>query len=81
MSQILDVPIGYFFDDMSERTMQRSPHRVARGLDHSDDADDGVKDLIERRETLELVRTYYTIEKASLRKRVAEMVKAAAATL
>jgi len=34
-----------------------------------------------RRETLELVRTYYTIGDASLRKRVAEMVKAVAATL
>ena len=81
MSQILDVPISYFFDDMSETTMQSSPRRVARGLDHGDDAVDGVKDPMARRETLELVRTYYTIGDASLRKRVAEMVKAVAATL
>lgn len=27
MSQILDVPINYFFDDMSETTMQSSPRR------------------------------------------------------
>ena len=81
MSQILDVPISYFFDDMSETTMQSSPRRVARGLDHGNEADDGVKDPMARRETLELVRTYYTIEDASLRKRVAEMVKAVAATL
>ena len=81
MSQILDVPVSYFFDDMSETTMQSSPRRVARGLDHGDEADDGIKDPMARRETLELVRTYYTIGDASLRKRVAEMVKAVAATL
>ena len=81
MSQILDVPISYFFDDMSETTMQSSPRRVARGLDHGDDADERAKDPMARRETLELVKTYYTIGDASLRKRVAEMVKAVAATL
>ena len=37
--------------------MQSSLRRVARGLDHGDDADDGVKDPMTRRETLELVRT------------------------
>ena len=67
MSQILDVPISYFFDDMSETTMQSSPRRVARGLDHGNEADDGVKDPMARRETLELVRTYYTIENGSQR--------------
>ena len=33
------------------------------------------------RETLELVRTYYTIEKPAVRKRIAEMVKSIATTL
>ena len=31
MSQILDVPVSYFFDDMSETTMRSSPRRVASG--------------------------------------------------
>ena len=62
---ILDVSVSYFFDDMSETTMQSSPRRVARGLDHGDEADDGIKDPMARRETLELVRTCYTIGDAS----------------
>ena len=33
MSQILDVPVSYFFDHMSETTMRSSPRRVARGFD------------------------------------------------
>ncbi len=34
-----------------------------------------------RRETLELVRTYYTIRNPAVRKRIAEMVKSIATTL
>ena len=81
MSQILDVPISYFFDDMSETTMQSSPRRVARGAGGADVDAPVIKDPMARRETLELVRSYYNIESASVRKRVAEMVKAVAATL
>ena len=31
ISQILDVPISYFFDDMSEGTMRSSPRWISRG--------------------------------------------------
>jgi hypothetical protein len=34
-----------------------------------------------RRETLELVRTYYTIEKPAVGKRIGQMVKSIATTL
>ena len=82
MSQILDVPISYFFDDMSEETMQASPRRVARGSGTvAFDSAAAVKDPMARRETLELVRAYYNIESASARKRVADMVKTIATTL
>ena len=62
MSQILDDPVRYFFDDMSETTMRSSPRRVARGFDNGSAADGEVKDPMARRETLELAPTYYTIE-------------------
>ena len=74
ISQILDVPISYFFDDMSEETMKASPRRISRGAKYE-------LDPMARRETLELVRTYYSIEKPSVRKRIAEMVKAIATTI
>ena len=81
ISQIIDVPISYFFDDMSEGTMRSSPRWISRG----DNADvlngEQIKDPMARRETLELVRTYYTIEKPAVRKRIAEMVKSIATTL
>ena len=85
MSQILDVPISYFFDDMSDETIQSSPRRVARGLDIIEDMPGGVAsatlDPMARRETLELVRAYYAIQSPTARKRVADMVKTIATTL
>ena len=81
ISQILDVPINYFFDDMTENTMRSSPRRVSRGSEVVDLSDEQIKDPMARRETLELVRTYYTIEKPLVRKRILEMVKSIATTL
>ncbi|MEC7210568.1 MAG: transcriptional regulator, partial [Pseudomonadota bacterium] len=81
LSQILDVPVSYFFDDMSEATMKSSPRRVARGVDAGDGEGGDHKDPMARRETLELVRAYYTIEQPAVRKRVSEMVKSIAVTL
>ena len=81
IGQILDVPINYFFDDMTENTMQSSPRRVSRGGDIVDLTDEQIKDPMARRETLELVRTYYSIEKPLVRKRISEMVKSIATTL
>ena len=81
ISQILDVPISYFFDDMLEGIMRSSPRCISRG-DNTDVLNgEQIKDPMARRETLELVRTYYTIEKPAVRKRIAEMVKSIATTL
>ena len=81
ISQILDVPISYFFDDMSESTMRNSPRWISRGDGTGDLGADRFKDPLARRETLELVRTYYTIRKPTVRKRIAEMVKSIATSL
>ena len=32
ISQILDVPVSYFFNDMSQDTMKSSPRRVSRAV-------------------------------------------------
>ena len=80
ISQILDVQISYFFDDMTEDTMRSSPRRVSRGENINLD-DDKARDPMARRETLELVRNYYSIERPKVRKRISEMVKSLAVTI
>lgn len=81
MSQILDVPVSYFFDDMSETTKRSSPRRLARGFDDGTAANGDVKDPMEHREMLELVRAYYTIDRPAVRKCVSDMVKSIATAL
>ena len=80
ISQILDVQISYFFDDMTDDTMRSSPRRVSRG-ENIDFDKDNARDPMARRETLELVRTYYLIESSKVRKSISEMVKSLAATI
>ena len=61
--------------------MRSSPRWIRRG-DNTDVLNgEQIKDQMARRETLELVRTYYTIEKLAVRKRIAEMVKSIATML
>ena len=73
LSHILDVPISYFFDDMEEPEAG-SPQGIAIGL--AEGADQFNHDPMAKRETLELVRSYYKITDAKVRKRVFELVKA-----
>lgn len=61
--------------------MRASPRRVSRGIDAVDLGEEQVRDPMARRETLELVRTYYSIKTPLVRKSVADMVKSIATTL
>ena len=80
ISQIIDVPISYFFEDMSDTTIKASPRKMT-AMSADDVVIDEVKDPMARRETLELVRSYYSIEKAHVRRRISDMVKAIATTI
>ncbi|MBK1659916.1 helix-turn-helix domain-containing protein [Paracraurococcus ruber] len=74
LSRVLDVPIGFFFDDMPDAVGGGSG--VARRSYALADQQDGFDDeTLHRRETLELVRAYYRINDPSVRKRVFELIK------
>ena len=77
LSRVLDVPVGYFFDEMSDDTAKRSPAKRQGGWSDRDQAKfEHKRDPMVKRETLELVRAYYKIEDEGLRKRLFEMTKA-----
>ena len=57
IGQILDVPIRYFFDDMSQDPMKSSLRRIGRGGEVINQHGDQFRDPMARRETLELVHT------------------------
>ena len=72
LSQILDVPVNYFFDDMPDASGKRSRGFGEGGPKHFE------ADQLSKRETLELVRAYYKITNEKIRKRTFELVKAIA---
>jgi transcriptional regulator with XRE-family HTH domain len=70
LSGVLDCPISFFFDEMSDENTD-DQNRGAPG-EHGDSPD---KDPMNRRETLELVRAYYRITGDQVRKRIYELTK------
>ena len=74
LARVLDVPIGFFFDDMPDALggTMNSTRRTYGLADQQDGFDD---DTLHRRETLELVRAYYRINDSAVRKRVFELIK------
>ncbi len=75
LSRVLDVPVSYFFDDMSDEVSSQSP-----GLLYAEDKDPEVyvadSDPMSKRETLELVRAYYGIQDPEARRRLFELARA-----
>jgi len=77
LSRVLDVPISFFYEDMSEGVADKSPRLIA-GLDEEPEAVEA--DPLTKRETLELVRAYYRIVDPTIRKRVFDLAKALASS-
>ena len=77
LSRVLDVPVSFFFDDMSDDVSQQSPRMMVAGL-AEEVASRFEADPMTKRETLELVRAYYRIIDSHVRKRIFELAKALA---
>jgi transcriptional regulator with XRE-family HTH domain len=76
LSRVLDVPVSFFYEDMTEDVAGNSP-RLISGL--AEEPDTVEADPLTKRETLELVRAYYRIQDPTVRKRVFDLAKALAA--
>jgi len=74
LSEILDVPVSFFFDDLADSSGKRSKGFAEGSPRHFE------SDQLSKRETLELVRAYYKITDPKVRKRTFELVKAIAQT-
>src|SRR6201996_3571991 len=77
LSRVLDVPVSFFFDEMSENAAQQSPRMMVTGM--VEEVEQEVEnDPMTKRETLELVRAYYKISDPTVRKRLFELAKSLA---
>lgn len=83
LSRVLDVPVAYFYDEMTEAAASTAPSAkgpkiaVMASDEPGSDGSDG-SDPMMRRETLELVRAYYRIADDAVRRRVFDLAKALA---
>ena len=77
LSKVLDVPVSFFFDDLPEGQGGAAPPASLSGMSETP-VKSFEAEAMSRRETLELVRAYYRISDAGVRKRVFELVKAVA---
>ena len=73
LSQVLDMPINYFFEDMPPEVAAISPATKGRGRAKKLPGYD--LDPMTTQETMSLVRAYYKIEDVDARKRVYEFIK------
>ncbi len=76
LCRVLDVPITYFFEDMPTSVQDKSPSRLM-GIVPPPPVELEPDPMI-KRETLELVRAYYKIKSAAVRKRIFELTKSVA---
>ncbi len=75
LSQIFDVPVEFFFEEMPAEVAASSLAQKRRKAKAPPSYE---RDPLAKRETLQLVRAYYKITDPQVRKRLREMAKAAA---
>lgn len=68
LARALQVPIGFFFDDLPEGLVDGSPPAASSQDD----------DPMQRRETIELVRAFYRIPDSTARRRLYELTRSIA---
>ncbi len=76
LSQVLEVPVSFFFDDMPAELTTAEGRRTA-GLADTTQSSYGANPMT-KRETLELVRAYYRITDPGVRKKLFELAKSLA---
>ncbi|CCG41492.1 helix-turn-helix domain-containing protein [Magnetospirillum molischianum] len=81
LSQVLDVPVSFFYDDMPEDLAHAGPAEYSSRITGLAEEPSGFdSDLLGRHETINLIRAYFAIPDPHVRKRVYELAKALAAT-
>ena len=76
LSRVLDVPIAFFFDDLPDHLAElHGGSMMGRAGFAERQSGFGTDELMNRRETLDMVHAYYRITDPAVRKRVFELIK------
>ncbi len=75
-SKVLDIPVSFFFENSGHN------QNTAQGFAEGEQSTfEGPDDVMRRKETLELIRVYYSIENPKLRKDLFKLVRSMAENL
>jgi transcriptional regulator with XRE-family HTH domain len=74
LSRVMDVPVSFFFDDVDPVRAPAIPGGFSEPPQEAFESDP-----LRKRETVELVDAYYTIEDAAVRRRLFELARTLAA--
>ena len=77
LAHVLEVPITYFFDELSEPGDTAGATGLGTGIVKAGAAE-AAEDPMSKRETLELVRAYYQIDQPELRKHIFALIRSIA---
>lgn len=77
ISNVLDVPVSYFFEQIGQPSVVMPAHGLS---DNQQEAFEG-EDVMSRKETLDLVRVYYSVEDPEARRDIMKFIKAMAERL
>lgn len=81
-SEILGVPVSYFYDQLSGRKTVSSLQQAGGMADNEQEAFGAAdEDLLNRKETLALVKVYYSVEDPAMRKDIIRFIKSMAGHL
>lgn len=75
-AKILDVPVAYFYDQIGQAAENQN---AARGFSDNEQQEFVAADLMNSKETIDLVRAYYAIQNEETRKNIYKFVKSMAA--
>ncbi len=79
LSRVLDVPISFFFEDLSPAAAGAGRKRRAKSFSEAPAAAIDF-DVLSRRETIKLIRAYYRVTNPRVRKRVLDLLEAVGKT-
>ena len=78
ISRVLEVPMGFFFEDMDASVASQSPRMINRPLSGADFVSEDHRDLdmdpMKKAETLELIRAYYKITNRAIAKQMYDLM-------
>ena len=75
LSRVLDVPISFFFEDLSPAAAGAGRKKRAKGFSEAPAAAIDF-DVLSNRESIKLIRAYYRVTNPRVRKRVLDLLEA-----